>query len=102
MVPLSPAGASARWLEFFFYPLHSINTRTRVRVFRLWLTPRPVSACRFPLLFTNCRWGLRAVSAVVLHADGERQAVSLACSIDPGLLTPDEYALIAPLRYART
>lgn len=44
--------------------------------------------------------GLRAVSAAVLHAGGDPNAVVVVRGIDPDLLTPAEYALIAPLRSA--
>jgi len=44
--------------------------------------------------------GLRAVSAAVLHGAGDTNAVTVVRGIDPDLLTPAEYALIAPLRTA--
>ena len=44
--------------------------------------------------------GLRAVSAAVLHGAGDTSAVTVVRGIDPDLLTPAEYALIAPLRTA--
>ena len=44
--------------------------------------------------------GLRAVSAAVLHGAGDTNAVTVVRGIDPDLLTPAEYALIAPLRHA--
>ena len=43
--------------------------------------------------------GLRAVSAAVLHAAGDPSALVVVRGIDPALLTPGEYALIAPLRF---
>ena len=43
--------------------------------------------------------GLRAVSAAVLHAAGDPSALVVVRGIDPALLSPGEYALIAPLRY---
>lgn len=43
--------------------------------------------------------GFRAISAAVLHANGDPNAVVLAREIDTHLLAPAEYALIAPLRY---
>ncbi|MEX1110206.1 MAG: hypothetical protein WEB31_00245 [Chthoniobacterales bacterium] len=45
--------------------------------------------------------GLRAVSAAVLHASGDLNSLVLVRDIDPDLLTPEEYALIAPLRHTR-
>jgi hypothetical protein len=44
--------------------------------------------------------GLRAVSAAVLHGAGDTNAVAVVRGIDPDLLAPGEYALIAPLRAA--
>ncbi len=44
--------------------------------------------------------GLRAVSAAVLHGAGDTNALTVVRGIDPDLLTPAEYALIAPLRTA--
>ena len=44
--------------------------------------------------------GLRAVSAALLHAAGDPNALVLIRGINPDLLTPGEYALIAPLRNA--
>ena len=44
--------------------------------------------------------GLRAVSAAVLSAGGDPNAMMVVRGIDPDLLTPAEYALIAPLRTA--
>ena len=43
--------------------------------------------------------GLRAVSAAVLHAAGDPSALVVVRGIDPALLSPGEYALIAPLRF---
>ena len=43
--------------------------------------------------------GLRAVSAAVLHAAGDPNALVVVRGLDPELLTPGEYALIAPLRF---
>ena len=43
--------------------------------------------------------GLRAVSAAVLHAAGDPNALVVVRGIDPELLSPGEYALIAPLRF---
>jgi tetratricopeptide (TPR) repeat protein len=54
----------------------------------------------FDVLVDQLPPGLRAVSAAVLHANGDKNAVVVARRIDPDLLTPDEYALIAPLRHA--
>ena len=42
--------------------------------------------------------GLRAISAAVLHAAGDTSAITVVRGIDPHLLSPAEYALIAPLR----
>jgi tetratricopeptide (TPR) repeat protein len=42
--------------------------------------------------------GLRAVSAAVLHATGDPNALVVVRGLDPDLLAPAEYALIAPLR----
>ena len=44
--------------------------------------------------------GLRALSAAVMHAAGDPNAVVVAREIDPALLTPAEYRLIAELRTA--
>jgi hypothetical protein len=44
--------------------------------------------------------GLRAVSAAVLYASGDQNSLVVVRGIDPDLLTPAEYALIAPLRHA--
>ena len=44
--------------------------------------------------------GLRAVSAALLHAAGDPNALVLVRGLNPDLLTPGEYALIAPLRTA--
>lgn len=42
--------------------------------------------------------GLRAVSAAVLSDAGDSNAIAVVRGIDPDLLSPAEYALIAPLR----
>jgi hypothetical protein len=42
--------------------------------------------------------GLRAISAAVLHAAADTNAITVVRGIDPDLLSPAEYALIAPLR----
>ena len=52
----------------------------------------------FDVLVDQLPPGLRAVSAAVLYAAGDGSAVVVARGIDPDLLTPAEYALIAPLR----
>lgn len=52
----------------------------------------------FDVIVENLPPGLRAVSAAVLSAAGDPNAIALVGGIDPHLLTPDEYALIAPLR----
>lgn len=44
--------------------------------------------------------GLRAVSAAVLSAAGDPSAINVVLGLDPHLLTPAEFALIAPLRNA--
>ena len=44
--------------------------------------------------------GLRALSAAVLHAAGDPNAAVVAQGIDPALLSPAEYRLIAELRTA--
>lgn len=44
--------------------------------------------------------GLRAVSAAVLHANGDPSAINVVLGLDPHLLTPGEFALITPLRNA--
>ena len=52
----------------------------------------------FDVLTSQLPPGLQAVSAALLHASGDRSALALVGSINPDLLWPGEYALIAPLR----
>jgi len=54
----------------------------------------------FDVIVDNLPPGLRAVSAAVLHGAGDTNAFTVVHGIDPDLLTPAEYALIAPLRTA--
>ena len=54
----------------------------------------------FDVLTSQLPPGLQAVSAALLHATGDQSALTLAGSINPDLLWPGEYALIAPLRQA--
>ena len=54
----------------------------------------------FDVLTPQLPPGLQAVCAALLHASGDQSAVTLARSIDPDLLWPGEYALIAPLLQA--
>jgi hypothetical protein len=52
----------------------------------------------FDVFFERLPPGLRAVSAALHAATGDDDAVLMARAIDPGLLAPAEYRLIAPLR----
>jgi hypothetical protein len=52
----------------------------------------------FDVLVDQLPPGLRAISAAVLHAAGDTNAITVVRGIDPDLLSPPEYALIAPLR----
>ena len=52
----------------------------------------------FDVLVDQLPPGLRAISAAVLHAAGDTNAITVVRGIDPDLLSPAEYALIAPLR----
>ena len=52
----------------------------------------------FDVFFERLPPGLRAVSAALHAATGDSDAVLMARAIDPGLLTPAEYRLIASLR----
>jgi hypothetical protein len=54
----------------------------------------------FDVLTAQLPPGLQAVSAALLHAAGDPGALTLARSINPDLLWPAEYALIAPLLQA--
>jgi hypothetical protein len=54
----------------------------------------------FDVLTPQLPPGLQAVCAALLHAAGDQSALALAGSINPDLLWPGEYALIAPLRQA--
>ncbi|MBU3666362.1 MAG: hypothetical protein FGM15_10880 [Chthoniobacterales bacterium] len=54
----------------------------------------------FDVVAGYLRPGLRAVSAALLDAQGNPSAFVVARRINPDLLTPGEYALIAPLRNA--
>lgn len=54
----------------------------------------------FDVIVDQLQPGLRAVSAAVLHGAGDTRAVAVARGLDPDLLTPAEYALLAPLRAA--
>ena len=52
----------------------------------------------FDVFFERLPPGLRAVSTALHAATGDADAVLMARAIDPALLTPAEYRLIAPLR----
>jgi tetratricopeptide (TPR) repeat protein len=54
----------------------------------------------FDVLTPQLPPGLQAVCAALLHAAGDQSALTLAGSINPDLLWPGEYALIAPLLQA--
>ena len=54
----------------------------------------------FDVLTPQLPPGLQAVCAALLHAAGDQSALTLAGNINPDLLWPGEYALIAPLRQA--
>jgi hypothetical protein len=54
----------------------------------------------FDVLTSELPPGLQAVSAALLDAAGDPGARALVRGINPDLLTPGEYALIAPLRHA--
>jgi hypothetical protein len=52
----------------------------------------------FDVFFERLPPGLQAVSAALHAATGDSDAMLMARAIDPGLLAPAEYHLIAPLR----
>lgn len=54
----------------------------------------------FDVIIDQLSPGLRAVSAAVLSAAGDPSAINVVLGLDPHLLTPAEFALIAPLRNA--
>lgn len=54
----------------------------------------------FDVLSSELPPGLQALSAALLHAAGDPSARTLVRGINPDLLAPGEYALIAPLRHA--